>query len=109
MTVPFEKGGRSLDGLDCYGFLIECLRRDGKTLKDIAATPEGDLAEYVSCLNVRDVANPGAGVCVQFRGKDGLHVGYMLDKRMVLHMTHLGVRITPLLALKNPRFFEVAE
>ena len=107
MTVPFLKGGRTLEGLDCYGFLIECLRRDGKELKDIAATPDGDLAEYVSELNVRDIQEPHPGSCVQFAGKDGLHVGYMIDKRTCLHMTHSGVRITPMLALKSPRYSEV--
>lgn len=107
MTVPFLEGGRDVDGMDCYGFLIECVRRDGKELKDISATPDGDLAEYLSSLNVSPLDNPYHGCCVQFVGKEGLHVGYMIDKRTCLHMTHKGVRITPLIALKTPKFFEV--
>lgn len=120
LTVPFLRGGRSTDGMDCYGFVIECLRREGKELKDIAATPDGDLVEYVSSLNVSPTDTPKPGSVVQFiipkASKENpddvhmeLHVGYMLDKRTCLHMTHKGIRRTPLIALKNPSFFEVTE
>lgn len=109
LQAPYKKGGRGDGGFDCYGLLLECMRRDGKTLKDIAATPDGNLAEYVESLDVeqRDSAQPGYGVQFNFSG--GLHVGYMLDKRTALHMTYNGARVSPIFALHNHKFFEVAQ
>lgn len=109
LAVPFLSGGRTLDGLDCYGLVIECLRRDGKALKDLAAIPDGDLAEYVASVNVRPIQKPHTGCIVQFCGDAGLHVGYAITTRTVLHITYSGVRISPLVAFRNPKYFEVAE
>ncbi len=108
LGVPYKRGGRDITtGLDCYGFCIECFSRAGKILKDIAATPQGDLAEYILTVNAKiiDEYIPDCGA--QFLLDDRLHVGYMLNKREILHMTYKGVRITPIFALGKARFFEV--
>ncbi len=107
LAVPFARGGRGKAGMDCYGFLIECFRRDGKALKDIAATPDGDLEDYMIELNVSELQDPAPGCAAQFEIGGLLHVGYVVDRRTVLHMTSRGVRLTPLSALKSPSFFEV--
>lgn len=107
LLVKYEDGGRSMDGMDCYGFLLECLRREGKYLRDFAATPEGDLAAYLSFLNANQIPEYAPGCCAQFILNGKLHVGYMLNKRDVLHMTYGGARITPIVAMKGAKFFEV--
>ncbi len=109
LQVPYRLGGRGIDGLDCYGLVLECFRRDGKALKDLALPESADIAEHVKTLNVREVADPGIGRGIQFLIDGKLHIGYMLSRRAVLHMTEHGLRITPLTVLSRwtPRFFEV--
>lgn len=107
LIVQYKEGGRGLDGMDCYGFILECLRREGKYLRDFAATPDGDLAAYLSFLNANEIKEYAPGCCAQFILDDKLHVGYMIDRRTVIHMTYSGVRITPIKAMKGAKFFEV--
>jgi len=111
LSVPYLKNGRTLAGLDCYGLVIECFKRDGKVLKDLALPECSALAAHVASLNVRQVAEPRAGLGVQFMIGPDFHIGYMLDRRLVLHMTETGLRQTPIIALSkgNPKYFEVAE
>jgi len=108
LSVPYKRGGRDIStGLDCYGFGIECFRRAGKLLKDIAATPEGNLSEYVSSINAKEIYAYISDCGAQFLLGSDLHIGYMINKREVLHMTDRGVRITPVIALGKARLFEV--
>ena len=107
LAVPFKVGGRDFGGMDCYGFLIECQKRTGRELKDLAATPEGDLSAYLSSLNVEEIPEYKNDCCAQFLLDGKLHVGHMLNRREILHMTFSGVRITPIKAMKNARYFEV--
>ena len=38
---------------------------------------------------------------------DRLHIGFMLDKKTVLHMTDRGPQVIPVIAFKNPKYYEV--
>jgi hypothetical protein len=111
LTVPYLKNGRALTGLDCYGLVIECFRRDGKVLKDLLLPAESSVAEHILSLNVKEVADPRPGMGVQFFINGHLHIGYMISRRMVLHMTESGIRETPLLAMPagSVHYFEVVE
>lgn len=109
LAVPYKENGRDMSGMDCYGFAIECFSRVGKKLKDILAKPDGDLEEYINNLNVKIIPEPRTNCGVQFHGSMGLHIGIMLYNREVLHMTKWGVKITPLICLNEPRFFEVTD
>lgn len=111
LEVPYILGGRTMAGLDCYGLVIECFRREGKALKDLALSRGASLDNHLPTLNVREVMEAAPGVGIQFRIGDRLHIGYMLSRRNVLHMTEQGMRVSPLLALSRlaPRFFEVVE
>jgi hypothetical protein len=65
LIVPYKENGRDTDGMDCYGFVIELLRRAGKNLADIAYldnVPEAELYEYVCSLGAIEREQPEAGL-----------------------------------------------
>ena len=113
LCVPFKKGGRSKDGMDCYGICIELCRRCGKTLPDFTTynqiTPENDSEKRAEFSDhVREIPSPKKHALVEYLNEDGeIHIGFLLDERMYIHATAGGVRVTPLFALKNPKFYEV--
>lgn len=109
LTVPYLDNGRTLAGMDCYGLVIECFRREGKKLIDISLPKSCAVSAHVATLNVREAQGPREGLGVQFSLGGRLHIGYMLSRREVLHMTDAGTRVTPLVAIArgNPRYFEV--
>ena len=110
LAVPYLEGGRDARGMDCYGLVIECCKRSGTPIKDLSNIGHVDALElprYVRSVNARHtaIARPGNVVQCEYAGE--LHIGYMLDKKRVLHMTYEGVRATPLLALRNAKMYEV--
>lgn len=113
LSVPFLKGGRTREGMDCYGVCIEMCRRCGKTLPDIdtygriySADIHGK-DDFFSGY-VRQADGPGARRIVEYMNSSGeTHVGFMLSDRLYIHATEGGVRVTPLIAVKNPKFYEV--
>lgn len=107
LTVPFKKRGRGCDGMDCYGLVMECVKRDGKGLRDCLPVLFGDINEYEDKINVREIEKPVSGCVAQFYIDRALHVGYMLDKRTVLHMTRNCARVSPVETLGNVRYYEV--
>lgn len=110
LIVPYKENGRDTDGMDCYGFVIELLRRAGKNLADIAYldnVPEAELYEYVCSLGAIEREYPETGLVAQWVYEGLLHVGYMVNKKTVVHMTFSGVRVTPIGALSGVKYFEV--
>lgn len=113
LCVPFKKGGRSKEGMDCYGLCIEMCRRCGKTLPDFTTFNEinpandsekrGEFSRYV-----RQTDRAAKHGLVEYLNADGeIHIGFLLDSKTYIHATSGGVRISPLFALKNPKFYEV--
>ena len=113
LTVPFKKGGRDKTGLDCYGLCIELCKRTGRTLPDFTTfdtvNPATD-AQRRNVFNdyVKQTDAPIKGGLVEYLNEEGdIHIGFLLDTKTYIHATLGGVRITPLFAIKNPKFYEV--
>jgi cell wall-associated NlpC family hydrolase len=113
LTVPFKKGGRDLKGLDCYGLCIELCRRNKKTLPDFTTfdTVNSDTEkERRTSFNkyVKQVEKPVQYGLIEYLNEDGdIHIGFVLNSKTYIHATLQGVRITPIFAIKNPKFYEV--
>jgi hypothetical protein len=110
LLVPYKRDGRDVNGMDCYGLVIECCRRVGKNLPDLVCENNAEnLPAYIQSLGVVELFKPKRDCIAQFEHDGELHVGYMIDKKTIVHMTYKGVRVDPLSRLKNPRYFEVPE
>ncbi len=113
LSVPFKKGGRDKSGLDCYGLCIELCKRSGRTLPDFTTFDTVNPATDGQRRNVfneyvRQVKKPVKGGLVEYLNDDGdIHIGFLLDTTLYIHITTKGVRVTPLFAIKNPKFYEV--
>lgn len=111
LVVPFRENGRGPEGMDCYGLVIECCRRAGIHLRDVVyegSHVSGDsLRNYTGSMNVRELPFPKKDCILQCTFNNELHIGFMIDKKTCLHMTREGARVSPALALRNARFFEV--
>lgn len=111
LTIPYKVGGRDSSGMDCYGLVIECCRRANLNLHDAVYASElvskNELADYVSDLGARRIDGPRENCIVQCEFNGNLHIGFMIDKCLCVHETYEGVRVTPVVALKNPVYFEV--
>ena len=112
LNVPYLEKGRTKKGMDCYGLVLECMSRAGKELKDldnVASVPSEQLNEYIMNLGVKEIADPEKGCLVQCVWEGRLHIGYVLDKATCLHMTSKGARVSPLVVLRDKKYFEVGE
>lgn len=112
LNVPFVYGGRSKYGMDCYGLCIEMSRRNGKPLKDLcfeSAQESQNLSDSIEKLNITEIPEKEAcaGDLVQCVYEGTLHVAFLIDSKRVIHATFGGVRVSPLLVLKERRFFRV--
>lgn len=109
LKANYKAGGRGPE-YDCYGLVIECCKRNKTPLKDISDKGFADaseLGEYVKGMNVVEVDTPSFGNVVQCEYDNRLHIGYMIDNMVCLHMTSKGARITPAFLLKRAKYFEV--
>lgn len=113
LSVPYKGNGRDMTGLDCYGLVLECCRRSGLDLHDVAyandKVEKSLLQGYVEKLNVKEVKEPREGVCVQCEYEGRLHIAFMINSKEVIHATYAGVRISPVAMLKNVKYFEVGK
>ena len=113
LTVPYKTNGRDENGLDCYGLVLICCQRTNQSLRDVVYETEHvsreKLEGYTAALNVYEIDRPARDCIVQCSYNGELHIGFMIDKKTVLHATYEGVRVTPVMALRNTRFFEVAQ
>lgn len=112
--VPYKSHGRSKEeGFDCYGLVLECCRRAGTPLADIDYTvsslPDKEAARYAEKLNVEKAPAPRAGYVCEMEYNGNLHLGYMIDRNNVLHMTEKGARVTYIGACKAKAFYKVGE
>ena len=95
---------------DCYRIVIECTKRHGKELKnfhDIKKADVKDLQNFVKRANVREIQGPKDGAIMQTEFNNEIHLGFMLDKKNVLHIIKTGARVSPVEVFKNKKFYEV--
>lgn len=112
LTVPYKEFGRDKNGMDCYGLVLEMARRNGTPLLDFVYHDKlVNNREIDSCLGKINVSRiqeteKKAGDLVEWDFEDNLHVGFLLDENTIIHATYEGVRITPLVIIKNkaPKF-----
>lgn len=106
--VPYKLHGRTKEGLDCYGLVLEIYRRAGLTLADLEYT-SNDISlcdKYAPTLNVQEIENPECLAILQVTLNNELHIGVCINERLFLHSTYnQGVRISPIKAYKGARFF----
>lgn len=111
LNVPYKAGGRTKDGLDCYGLVIEMCRRSGKELRDLRfpAQKESELMADAARLNVVQIkeGEAGSGDILQSTWNGELHIAFMLDRRKAIHATTSGVRVTPVVAFRKRKYFRV--
>lgn len=111
LSVPYKANGRDIDGMDCYGVTLECCHRCGLDLHDAVYASDkvdiGELEGYIKHLNVIEIDSPKEHSIIQCDYDGHLHIGFMLDKNNCIHATYEGVRITPIIALRNKKYFEV--
>ena len=113
LNIPFKKFGRDKSGFDCYGVVMECCKRAGTPLRDlygdIVDLPADGVNDYISGgLNVREITAPKVGAIVYSIYHGNVHVGYIVDRGIVLHATiDKGVKISPLAALRPIAYYEV--
>lgn len=115
LSLPFEINGRfgKTEGIDCYGLVLEMTRRAGKPLNDVVyptePVPLSDIGRYSDGLNLKEITEEEAdcGDIIQCEYEGNLHVAYMLSRNLVIHATFNGVRISPLLYLKNKKYMRV--
>lgn len=113
LNIPFKKFGRDKSGFDCYGVVMECCKRAGTPLRDlygdIVDLPADGVNDYISGgLNVREIPAPKVGAIVYSIYHGNVHVGYIVDRGIVLHATiDKGVKISPLAALRPISYYEV--
>lgn len=80
--TPFDYGGRGPDAYDCYGLLMELMKKDGITIADFRSTDNISVIAKMMGENIylwrRCEKKPGCGILFRIKGL-GAHVGYLLD------------------------------
>lgn len=109
--VPYCPNGRSKkNGFDCYGLVIEAVRRDGKELRDVVydSRDESLSDENAPLLNIKQTDNIKAGCIIEMRHNGKLHIGYALDSKVMLHCTeNQGVRVSAINKKLVHKIYEV--
>jgi len=102
--IPYKIRGRDVNGMDCYGLIIEVLKRIGKSVPDVFY-PDTGIETNKSVLNSLEAAIPntklekpeeGAVVEILVMGQPS-HVGVCLGDGTFIHaLKKNGVVIEPL-------------
>jgi cell wall-associated NlpC family hydrolase len=107
--IPYKAHGRDASGMDCYGLVIEVLRRQGKNVPDVFY-PDTDNETNKKILRVLEEGIPnvelqkpeeGAVVEILVFGQPS-HVGVCLGDGTFIHaLKKIGVVIEPLYRYRN--------
>jgi len=108
LSVPYKEGGRDKNGMDCCGWVLELERRHGTPMIDpLELHVNGDDLEKVLLkTNIKEISQNEIryGDIMQCIYNGNLHIGFILDKKLVSHMTEKGPRETPLVAFRNKKY-----
>lgn len=111
LTVPFLPLGRTNKGMDCFGLVMELESRAGNKLNDIYINwdqrGKDCLQTITKGLNIEEINNAEENAIIQTDYKNALHVGFMLDKTTVIHMTYEGIKITSIFTFSKKKFYRV--
>ena len=111
LAVPYKDNGRNTSGMDCYGLVIECCKRAGVELTDVVYETSkvctDKLSGYSLGINVRQIYSVKPECVIQCEYASMLHIAFALNKKTCIHATYEGVRVSPICALKNVKYFEV--
>lgn len=104
--TPYKDGGRTLDGLDCYGVVLMAAKQRGKYLRDVRYENHAiELSqELAPTLNVEKIDRPEKDAIIEMIVGREIHVGFCIDEKTFLHATkNQGVRISRIgsLPIKN--------
>lgn len=94
--IPFVPGGRGIDGMDCWGLVVDVYRqycgirlpslseeyRDVADPGQVLPLLEREAAQWVECG-----PGPFAVAMMRLNGGNHLHVGVMIDGTRMLHAT----------------------
>lgn len=61
------------------------------------------LAECLGKINVKEIApeEKKPGDLIEWNYEGNLHVGFLIESDMIIHATFSGIRITPIILIKN--------
>lgn len=100
LGVRYKTGGRTLDGLDCYGLAIIVCRRFGYILPDIDGANRQEFLKYMGeCLNLvkaQRVSAPSKEAdIILIKDSNGVlgHMGIYLGNGLFIHCDYLGTRV----------------
>lgn len=99
--IPYKEAGRGLDGMDCWGLVIECCRRIGIPLDDTQGWTNQEIAQAQQegmpaddWIQFRfhewqrvDVAERGCVVAFQNIDGAAVHIGFVVEFGHFLHMS----------------------
>ncbi len=95
LAVPWKRGGRSAEGLDCYGLVKELYARLGRDLPEIEETPDTEAVEAIDKLWTagyidigEKIENPEPYCVVVFciRPPWVSHMGVVLTENRFIHI-----------------------
>ena len=114
LKAHYAPHGRGPDEYDCWGIVLECLKRDGKKIKDpfknIERLKAGAEIPYINDFNnIRELTSPKAGAVAECMTGANLHAAFMLTNSLAFHITQSGPHVTHIRALNPKRFYEVLE
>lgn len=111
LGLPYKPKGRSKEGFDCYGLVIECCNRCGLKLNDLYYERQkiSQDNDYIrNGLNVEKIDGPEKYCVVEMHENGHLHCGFMVDRKHVIHATmKKGVILEPLQAVEAIAFYRV--
>lgn len=87
LGIPYVNGGRSLEGLDCYGLVRLLKQRQGIDIPDYLSPDDRRLvtAIFRSELRLWSPCEPGYGTIPLFRVPGMFHCGFMLNDNDFIH------------------------
>lgn len=90
--IPYKLHGRDLNGLDCYGLVIEVEKRFGHNLKDLYTEA------YSSCIEglVKCDKPDTSDIILFFKNGRCCHIGVYLEKDDFIHCSPYGVVVDKL-------------
>jgi len=102
--IPFKDGGRSIDGLDCYGLVMEVYRRKGinlpeyyaPALDESAVSTQIEAAKALPIWQKAEAANPPllAVMAIKFNSIHCNHTGVYIGNGFFIHTRErIGVNI----------------